>query len=226
MTPLPEHPRYVYVFLDEGGDLNFSPTGTAFFTLTTVLATRPFEWDGPLTDLKYDLVELGLDIEYFHAAEDRQAVRDRVFASIGTTLPRVRIDSLVVEKRKTGPALQAEERFYPEMIGYLLKYVLHPSNIREYSEVIVVTDTIPINRKRKAIEKAIKQTLSHMLPTGTRYRLLHHASKSVVGLQVADYCNWAIFRKWERGDPRSYTLIQAGLQSEYDIFKKGVTYHY
>lgn len=219
-------PRYLYVFLDEAGDFNFSPTGTSFFTLTTVRLVRPFNCDQPLLSLKYDLIEMGLDIEYFHAAEDRQAVRDRVFGIIAHYLGEMRFDSLVVEKRKTGPALQVVERFYPRMIGYLLKYVLHPTNLDGCNEVIVITDNIPVSRKRQAIEKAIKVTLARMLAKGTRYSLLHHAYKSCIGLQVTDYCNWAVFRKWERGDARSYDLVKAAMHSEFDIFRSGTRHYY
>ena len=93
-------------------------------------------------------------MEYFHAAEDRQAVRDRVFAIITSNIGNLRIDSLIVEKPKTGPAFQVVEKFYPRMIGYLIRYVLEPRNLREYAEVIVITDSIPVSRKREAIEKA------------------------------------------------------------------------
>jgi len=112
------------------------------------------------------------------------------------------------------------------MIGYLIRYVLEPKNLRDYTEVIVITDSIPVSRKREAVEKAVKQILSRMLPAGTKYRVLHHASKSCVSLQVADYCSWAIFRKWERGDLRSYDLIRSGMRSEFDIFKFGSRYYY
>jgi hypothetical protein len=112
-----------------------------------------------------------------------------VFAIIGNDLTDLRIDSLIVEKPKTGPALQVLEKFYPRMIGYLLRYVLDPKNLKDFAEVIVITDSIPVSRKREAVEKAVKQTLSKMLPSGTKYRILHHASKSCVGLQIADYSN-------------------------------------
>lgn len=214
------------MFLDEAGDFNFSATGTRFFTLTTITKTRPFTWDAPLISLKYDLIEVGLDIEYFHASEDRQAVRNQVFTIIGNNLTNLRIDSLVIEKRKTGPVLQELEKFYPRMIGYLIRYVLEPRNLKDYEEVIVITDSVPVSRKREAIEKAVKQTLSRMLPNGTRYKILHHASKSCTGLQIADYCNWAIFRKWEREDPRSYGLVRTGIRSEFDIFRSGTRYFY
>ena len=45
-------------------------------------------------------------------------------------------------------------------------------------------------------------------------------------IEIADYCNWAIFRKWERQDLRSYELIRSGLRSEFDIFKSGARHYY
>ena len=176
--------------------------------------------------LKFDLIEHGYEPEYFHASEDPQAVRDEVFKIISEHLPYLCLDSIIVEKRKTGLALQPIERFYPRMVGYLLRYVIDSAKSAYYDEVIVITDRIPHKKKRKAVEKAIKLILAEMLPAGTSYRILHHASKSSLGLQVADYCNWAVFRKWERDDERSYVLVRSAINSEFDIFSSGRRYYY
>jgi hypothetical protein len=46
-------------------------------------------------------------------------------------------------------------------------------------------------------------------------------------LQVSDYINWAIFRKWERGDVRSYNLISNHMGTpELDIFQHGEMEYY
>jgi len=217
---------HLYIFLDEGGNLDFSPSGTHYFTLTCVTGKRPFLWDAAFPSLKHDLIEEGLDIEYFHAAEDRQRVRDQVFPLIEACLSSMRIDSLIVEKRKTGPSLQPLIRFYPEMLGYLLQYVFQGVESDRYEEVVVLTDRLPVKKKRQAVEKAIKTTLSRFLPPTTNYRVLHHESRSCAGLQVVDYCNWAIYRKWSRDDSRSYDLIKRAIRSEFDIFASGRTYYY
>lgn len=216
----------LYIFLDEGGDFNFSPTGTRFFTLTSIAKVRPFNVSHALHSLKFDLMEEGVDIEHFHASADKQKTRDRVFDIINRNLVDQVIDSLIVEKAKTGPALQVPAKFYPRMIGYLLVYVLQNSDLSGISEVIIVTDSLPLQKKRKAIEKAIKMSLRAELPKSVRFRVMHHASKSCFGLQIADYCNWAVYRKWERGDTRSYDLIKHGIRSEFDIFRTGTTMYY
>lgn len=158
--------------------------------------------------------------------ETGQMVRDRVFDIIQRNLTGMRVDALIVEKRKTGPALRQEARFYPKMLGYLLRYVLEHHSLEKYAEVIVFTDRIPIKGKRNAVEKAVKVTLANMLPVTARYRFLHHDSKSNFQLQIADYCNWAIYRKWSRNDLRSYDLIKAAVKSEFDIFRAGTTVYY
>lgn len=222
----PTSPRHLYIFLDEGGNMDFSPSGTKYFSLTSVIKLRPFRIAPELDNLKFDLIELGLDIECFHAAEDKQVVRDRVFDIIQRHLPNLRIDNLIVEKSKTGPALCDMLQFYPRMLGYLLRYAVKNHSLAGIDEVVVITDSIPIQKKRKAVEKAVKMTLASMLPGTSRYRVMHHASKSTFGLQVADYCNWAIYRKWESGDARSYDLIKAQIMSEFEIFRAGTTHYY
>jgi hypothetical protein len=218
--------RFLYIFLDEAGNLDFSANGTRYFLLGGLTKERPFNAYKELTELKYDLVELGTELEYFHASENAQPVRNRVFDIIQRNLAGVRVDALVVEKRKTGPALQRVEAFYPRMIGYLLKYILGKQDLSLFKEVLVFTDAIPLRSKRAAIEKIIKTTLASELPSTARYRLLHHESKSNLDLQIADYCTWALYRKWNGGDLRSYQHIQAAVTSESDIFRSGTTHYY
>jgi hypothetical protein len=60
--------KYLYLFLDESGDFNFTRNGTRYFLLTSVTKERPFEAFKALHDLRYDLVERGVEVdEYFHA---------------------------------------------------------------------------------------------------------------------------------------------------------------
>lgn len=222
--PLSLHP--VYIFLDEGGNFDFSQKGTKYFTITSVLKTRPFKTFSDLTSLRYDLIESGLDIEHFHASEDRQAVRDRVFEILGNDLDRFMVDSVIAEKRKTGPALQERSEFYSRMLGYLLRYVIERIDFKTVSKIIVITDSLPIAKRRVSFEKTVKKTLKSMLPKNIPYVIMHHNSKSASGLQMADYFNWAIFRKWERGDSRSFDIIKDAVRSEFEIFRTGEKNYY
>ena len=218
--------RFLYIFLDEAGTLDFSKTGTHYFLLGALTKERPFHAYKELTELKYDLTELGTELEYFHASENAQPVRNRAFDIIERNLSGVRVDALVVEKRKTGPTLQIEEKFYVRMLGDLLKYILDQHDLALFKEVLVFTDSIPIQKRRATMEKAIKTTLAGLLPATAKYRLLHHSSKSNLDLQIADCCTWAIYRKWNMGDTRSYDHIKTAVTSEFDIFGAETTLYY
>ena len=218
--------RTLYIFLDEGGNFEFSNKGSQYYIFTSISKERPFEAFKELNDLKYDLIEKGLEIEYFHASEDKQAVRDKVFIIINANFKDSIIDSLIVEKRKTNYTIQKEDIFYPKMLGYLLKYILKKYQLSDFTQFVIYTDRIPVNRKRKAVEKTTKKVLKDMLPSGVPYFIYHHESKSNYDLQLVDYCNWAIFRKWERKDERSYKYIEKYIRSEFDIFMNGDTYFY
>jgi hypothetical protein len=88
---------YLYVFLDEGGNFDFSAEGTHYFTLTGVTAQRPFAIDTALSKPKYELIEGGMNLQSFHAAEDKQRVREEVFGIIEKHLAKLGIDSISVE---------------------------------------------------------------------------------------------------------------------------------
>jgi len=218
--------RFLYIFLDESGNLDFSPNGSRFFLITGVVQERPFEAYKGLCDLRYDLIEAGGDVERFHATEDKQPVRNRVFAIIQQHLNGMRIDAVIVEKRKTHPHLQLESRFYPEMLGYLLRHVLLARDLEPYKEVIVMTARLKTGARGKEFERIVKVTLATKLPKTVRWRVLHHPSHCNFDLQVADYCSWAIYRKWNDEDLRSYSLISSAVRKEFEIFRRGAKFYY
>src|SRR3990167_6726407 len=124
-----------YFFLDESGNLDFSPAGTKFYVFTCISTDNVNELIWPLYDIKHDLIRNGHDIEYFHASEDKQVVRDKVFAALSSAKDYA-IDSLIVEKAKTHPSLRDIESFYPKMYQYLLKYIFKRAvrkNITHYA---------------------------------------------------------------------------------------------
>jgi hypothetical protein len=213
----------VFLFFDESGDLNFSPKGTPYFYFGVLTTRNPAALAQPLSVLRYELLADGVEIKYFHAAEDRQQVRDRVFEII-SQVGGFEFDCIVVEKAKANPALHDVARFYPQFAGYLLRYIF-----RRYPDpqerIVVITDRIPIEAKRKAIEKAFKTFISKNL--GERpYTLVHDASPGHSCLQAADYCTWAVHRKWRNGDRRSYDIVQRFVISELEIFRNGKERYY
>lgn len=216
----------VYIFLDESGNLDFSARGTRYFVLTSVSMERPFPMYEALDAYKYDCLEYGLATEYFHCAHDNRHVRGRVFDIIGSHLDHFSIDALIVEKRKTEPSLTPDGRFYAEMLGSLLRRVVLRESKSEAKEVIVITDTVPFRRRREALEKSVRSTLSRGIPNRLRYRIVHHDSRAHYGLQIADYICWAVFRKYERGQPGFLDLISPAVLSQIDVFENETRAYY
>jgi len=212
--------KTLYIFVDEGGNLDFSIKGTKYFTLTALSKIRPFAIY-ELVNLKYNLWEKGVEFEYFHATEDTYITRKEVFQLISNNLSRFIVDSIVVEKRKTHPTLQEQTKFYKKIFELLFDYILKRYR-GKFSQVFIVTDQIPIKKRKKDIEKAIKLYVSRWTEnTKVPYKIFHYSSKSDINLQIVDYFNWAIFRKWERKDISNYDLIKDAISSEYDVFKYG-----
>lgn len=208
-----------YFFLDESGNFDFSARGSRYFLLTSVSMKRPFWAARTMDDYKHNCLEYGLNLEYFHCYRDGREVRRRVFELIASFLDGMCIDCLVIEKARTDPVLREDRRFYPELLSHLLKLVL-PTELETdgVEKVIVITDTIPVNKKRKAAEKAVRTALHSVLPPGMKYHILHHQSRSHYGLQVADYCCWAIFRKWQTGESAWYDHIKPAVRNELELF--------
>ena len=173
-----------------------------------------------LDSYKHDLLEAGRNIEYFRCAHDRREVRNRVFDLIATHLGDMRMDCLVTEKSTVSANLRRDTQFYPRMLSYLLKHLLHKELTTDANEIIVITDSIPLRSRRHVIAKAVKRALTEMIPQTMKYRIMHHNSRSHFGLQVADYCCWAVFRKWERGDTTHFDRIRPSLASEYQMLRR------
>lgn len=214
--------KEVYIFLDESGNFDFSRNGTRYIVFTALTTTNPILFSAKMNVLKNKLLANGIDKEYFHASEDKQFIRDKVF-DILQEISGYEIDSVIVEKAKTNPSLREPKIFYLRICEYLLKYVF-----RRYKteKIIILTDRIPVAKKRGAVEKGLKSTIRHYFGKGREFHIYHHHSKSHCSLQAADYCGWAIYKKWTDEELRPYNKIHNKIESEFDIFEKGTTFYY
>jgi len=70
--------KSLFIFIDESGNFDFSPKGTKYFILSAVSTLNPLGKER-LEEIKYDLMKNGTNLEYFHATEDRQVVRNQVY---------------------------------------------------------------------------------------------------------------------------------------------------
>jgi hypothetical protein len=208
----------VYLFFDESGNLDFSPNGSRHFCFGVLTLRDPGPLTAALTRLRYSLLEEGLELEYFHAAEDRQAVRNRVFAALAE-VGGFELDLLVADKQAMHPELRDPFEFYCRLGHVVVEAALERArNVDE--RIVVITDTLPLQRERKALAKTFRMAIRSSL--GERwFVILHHASASHAGLQAVDYCVWALQRKL-KGDGRSYECIRPFIRTEWEASGVGI----
>jgi hypothetical protein len=202
----------VYLFFDESGNLDFSTNGSRHFCFGVLTLRDPVTLTAALAELRYSLLAQGLELELFHAAEDRQAVRDQVFATMAR-VGGLELDLLVADKRAMHPVLRDPFEFYCRHGYVVLEAAL--DRVRHLDEtLVIVTDTLPLHRERKALAKAFRMAIRNSLGD-QRFEIAHHSSTAHAGLQAVDYCTWALQRKL-RGDGRSYELIREWIRSEWE----------
>lgn len=214
-----------YIFADESGNFDFSraPSASRYFILTTV-SVDDCSVGSALLELRRELAwrKVGLNSE-FHATEDAQQVRDEVFAVLGGL--NFRVDATILEKAKAQPHVRdPKERFYKIAWYYHLKHVAKRAACA-HDELLVVGASVGIRKERGLFRDAVHEVVGQVAPM-LDYRTAYWAAGSDPCLQVADYCSWAIQRKWERGDSRSYALIAKHICSEYELWKAGSRLYY
>jgi hypothetical protein len=213
-----------YVFADEAGNFDFSLNrgATRYFILTTV-TTDDCAVGHALLELRRRLAWSGLYLDRtFHATEDEQAIRDQVFGLLQTA--SIRVDATILEKRKAQPHLQSEAGLY-KMAWYLhFKYVA-PRIATRQDRLLVTAASLGTKRKRGLFHQAVDSVVFQVAPCAS-YRVAFWPFQSDPCLQVADYCTWAIQRKWEGNDARSHVIIAPKIASEYDVWSIGRTNYY
>jgi len=215
----------VHVFADESGNFDFkrSPGASKYFLLTTVTA-NDCSVGAALQELRRELAweGIGLDKE-FHATTDKQTVRDRVFQVLAAH--DFRVDATLLEKSKSLPKLRSSETNFYKYAWWLHMKHLAPKIARPNDELLVVGASIGVKADRSIFYGAVRDVIQQVSPT-LNYRVGFCPAAGDPCLQVADYCAWAIQRKWESQDPRSHVLIENKIRSEFDVFRFGATHHY
>ncbi len=214
-----------YIYADEAGNFDFSnkPGASRYFILTTVLI-EDHQIESELLDLRRELVWENHNLPGpFHATTDQQVVRDRVFELLSNY--DFRVDATILEKSKAVPRSRpTEEAFYKLAWFYHMKYVANRV-ATPVDDLFVIAASIGERRKLAGFRFGVQDVVKRTSWSQTiRVDMWPFAVEPC--LQIADYCCWAIQRKWEGGDDRSYRLIQDRIRSEYDLFQRGTRHYY
>lgn len=161
--------------------------------------------------------------DYFHATTDAQEIRDEVFNVI--LAHNVKIQATICEKAKAIPSTTTSKaRFYKYPWFYTLKHGIAPY-VNAGDELLVTAASIGSKKERMTFCSELDDVVTQTIKVA-RWAVDFRPSHCDPCLQVADYCAWAIQRKWERGDTRSYNLIKHMITREYDLWERGTKLHY
>lgn len=215
----------IHLFADEAGDFSFKrDAGASRYFMICTVAMNDCSIDGRLLSLRRDMTWRGLPVaEEFHATTDRNEVREEVFSFI-QAIP-MRVDATVLDKPKAQPQTRTSEaRFYQHAWFYHLRH-LSSRALREVDEVTITAAALGTRKGKKAYADAVDDVARQTVRGGT-CRAFFPRSIADPCLQVADYCAWAIQRKWERDDERWHALIADKIHTEYDLWSRGGTQYY
>lgn len=218
----------LYIFADEAGCMEFArkPNVSRYFIATTVAMTS-CDVGHALTELRRELAWGGHELgDYFHAAHDKQAVRDEVYKLI--CQHDFTVQATILEKSKAQPQTRKDRpRFYQYAWYYHFKFNAKKI-VGDATELMVVTASLGTKRDKAAFQGAVLDVLRQTIPNVTYKPNFCPASVDPC-LCVADYCAWAIQRKWEspeQRDTRSYDLIKDRITHEYESWAHGKEHYY
>lgn len=213
-----------YIFADEAGCFTFENKAhvSKYFILCTVLMDE-CSVGNTLLELRRQLARQNAPLgEYFHASEDQQRIRDAVFEAI--TPHNFCIHATIMEKAKALLHIRATKpTFYK--YGWFFHFRHGVAKlIKPDCDTLVSAAALGTRKEKASFTSAIEEVMQRTIPG--KWSIDFCPSATEPCLQVADYCAWALQRKWERNDLRSYNLIKDRIVYEYDLWQKGEKRHY
>ncbi|WP_017995805.1 DUF3800 domain-containing protein [Rhizobium leguminosarum] len=214
-----------FLFADEAGCFTFKreQNVSRYFMLCTV-TTSDLQAATSLHELRRKLIWDGVELgDFFHATVEKQAVRDRVFETMLQHDFEVQVT--ICEKSKAQPQVRRDKaRFYQYAWFYHFRYGIAPY-IPEDTDLLVTAASLGTKKEKLSFTNCLSDVMGQTVRKA-RWAVDFRPSATDCCLQIADYCAWAIQRKWERGDTRSYDMIKAKITYEYDLWKHGAKHHY
>ena len=183
------------LFLDEAGNFDFTPKGTPFLMVCATLLDIDPQRSGELSSLRYELNASGHEIESFHASANTPYVRHAFMRRLGACRTAPKVFAVVMDKRTCRIVPTDPSQTYVDLFRLTLA-LAYPAS----GDCPIYADRVPLQRSRKAIMKAVRQSLGQRT-------VFFHASASSLELQVADYCTWAAWRQIVRQDTQPWTLL-------------------
>ncbi|MSY62924.1 MAG: hypothetical protein F2662_02120 [Actinobacteria bacterium] len=205
--------KTLFVYVDESGNFDFTSRGTRHLVLGVFCTNKPVQNSLELSMLKYETLAQGIDLANFHASEDLQQVRDRVFDVI-SKIESCSSVSFWISKEKHKFTERSAVGAYKFFGVHIARYIGEVASQTLSKKVVVVFDKALVRQDQNAFLAAIKPQLATLgLPY---YLYFHNVSKDFNG-QIADYLAWARFVSLERNEHRPLAILPNHLKEVLEI---------
>ena len=214
-----------FLFADEAGDFTFKrQNGASKYFMLCTFATDDCALSHDLLQVRRELVLSGqTDRDKLHATSDLQETRNKVFTLLASH--DFRVDVTILEKAKASPQIRLDEASF-----YRYIWRFHFANIAgnlmaDCDKLLITAASIGSKKTKASFKLAVNNTIQQTVERDKWEVSFTDSSKDPL-LWAADYCAWAIQRKWEIGDARSYDLISDKIFTEIDLLKSEEDYFY
>ena len=216
-------PDTLFIFIDESGNFDFSQKGTRHFVMAGLAALAPLDSAAEMQALRYQLLSEGLDIPGFHASEDKQAIRDRVFSTF-SKIQNIKAHVIYGDKRRVAHNLQSDSKLHTLFGRALIRYAIGAFSVHEYQKVVVVFDQALTKKKQGDFQGVIKPELKAL---GKPFHLFFQRMETDMNGQIADYIAWSKFVQIERMEMRPWQSLEMSIKpSDFNIFRNNHTLYY
>lgn len=199
-------------------------SGDAYFGLgqaTFKKDSGPASWEA--TELRFELERAGVRLpKGFHAKDDREDTRVKVFDLISKHAPRIDVTLLhkkylpqEIKEDVEKDHLQLYYRAWQKHSSYQARYVLKP-----YDRVFVVAASIFEHRRKQQAARAAIESVVRKFARSFEWTLCTWDNPTAWGLQVADYVLWAVQRDLVYGSCKHFKAISPLIETVYSPWEK------
>jgi hypothetical protein len=185
--------KSLFVFIDESGNFDFSPTGTGHLVLTAVICFRPMKSAATMLNLKYFRYSRGLNSPQFHASHDRLATRLEVFNVISSIKSIKSFTAVITKPELSGQVVRPADIYH----SFGVELAEHLRTVTKRRKVVIVFDKALKAREEDALVASLK---SHFSQQDRDYLIYFHNVSKDPNAQIADYIAWANFGFFEKGN--------------------------
>jgi len=214
--------RTLYVFMDESGNFDFTAKGTRYFLIAAYYTYDPHAMATAITSLRYEMLAEGTDEVEFHATNNTQATRDRVYRIINDTQPPVTARVFYLDKRFAHPSKHTGSAMMT-LVGSAIAKWFDSAFEGDCDRIVLIFDSVLTGSQQRAFKAAIKPVLkARKVP----FLLAFRPVKSEPCGEVADYIAWAWLRQLERGDLRPQGQLSRARIEAFNLFRNGTRRYY